>query len=71
MNAAGKLVAAICAGPIVLEKAKIIDGKKVTSYPGFEKDLPNSSYQETAVVKDGNIITSRGPEKQWILPWNW
>lgn len=63
MNAAGKLVAAICAGPIVLEKAKIIDGKKVTSYPGFEKDLPNSSYQETAVVKDGNIITSRGPGK--------
>lgn len=63
MNAAGKLVAAICAGPIVLEKAKIIDGKKVTSYPGFEKDLPNSSYQEIAVVKDGNIITSRGPGK--------
>ena len=63
MNAAGKLVAAICAGPIVLEKAKIIDGKKVTSYPGFEKDLPNSIYQEDAVVRDGNIITSRGPGK--------
>ncbi|MBC3887426.1 DJ-1 family protein [Acetobacterium paludosum] len=63
MNEAGKLVAAICAGPIVLEKAKIIDGKKVTSYPGFEKDLPNSIYQEDAVVKDGNIITSRGPGK--------
>lgn len=63
MNAAGKLVAAICAGPIVLEKAKIIDGKKVTSYPGFEKELLNSIYQETAVVKDGNIITSRGPGK--------
>lgn len=63
MNATGKLVAAICAGPIVLEKAKIIDGKKVTSYPGFEKDLPNSIYQQGAVVRDGNIITSRGPGK--------
>lgn len=63
MNEAGKLVAAICAGPIVLEKAKVIDGKKVTSYPGFEKDLANSIYQEDAVVRDGNIITARGPAK--------
>lgn len=63
MNKKGKLVAAICAGPIVLEKAKIIDGKKVTSYPGFEKDLPDSLYREEDVVVDGNIITSRGPAK--------
>jgi len=63
MNAAGKLVAAICAGPIVLAKAKIIEGKKVTSYPGFEKDLSDSIYLETAVVRDGNLITSRGPGK--------
>ena len=63
MNEAGKLVAAICAGPIVLEKAKVIDGKKVTSYPGFEKDLANSIYQVDAVVRDGNIITARGPAK--------
>lgn len=61
MNEAGKLVAAICAGPIVLEKAKIIDGKRMTSFPGFEKDFPNSFYQADAVVRDKNIITSRGP----------
>lgn len=30
-----KIVAAICAAPIVLGKAGIIEGKKVTSYPGF------------------------------------
>ena len=63
MNAAGKLVAAICAGPIVLAKARVIDGKKVTSYPGFEPDLANSIYQTDAVVRDGNLITSRGPGK--------
>ncbi|WKY49005.1 DJ-1/PfpI family protein [Eubacteriaceae bacterium ES3] len=63
MNVSKKLVAAICAGPIVLEKAKIIDGKNVTSYPGYDKDLPNSICQETAVVRDGNVITSRGPAK--------
>lgn len=56
-----KLVAAICAGPIVLERAGIIRGKKVTSYPGFEDELKDVEYIEDNVVKDENIITSRGP----------
>ena len=63
MAAAGKVVAAICAGPIVLAKAGIIAGKKLTSYPGFETDLPDSIYQQDGVVRDGNLITSRGPGK--------
>ena len=56
-----KIVAAICAAPIVLGKAGIIEGKKVTSYPGFEDELIKGSYLEEHVVVDGNIITSRGP----------
>lgn len=60
LNNAGKLVAAICAGPIVLAKARVIDDKEVTSYPGFDKDLANSVYKEDDVVIDGNIITARG-----------
>ncbi|MBO0544464.1 DJ-1/PfpI family protein [Clostridium botulinum] len=56
-----KLIAAICAGPIVLSKANIIKGKEVTSYPGFEEDLKEGLYKEDLVVQDGNIITSRGP----------
>ncbi len=63
MNENEKLVAAICAGPIVLAKAGIIDGKNVTSYPGFEEDLKNAHYKEDDVVCDGNIITARGPAK--------
>lgn len=63
MEAAGKVVAAICAGPIVLAQAGIITGKKVTSYPGFEDAFPDSCYQQAAVVRDGRIITSRGPGK--------
>ena len=39
INGNGNLAAAICAGPIVLEKAGIINGKKVTSYPGFDEDI--------------------------------
>lgn len=61
MNEAGKLVAAICAGPIVLERAGIIDGKKITSYPGFEEELKTGVYIEEGVVRDENIITARGP----------
>lgn len=60
-NKEDKIVAAICAGPIVFGKAGILDGKKVTSYPGFEKDLGKSICVEEIVVQDGNIITSRGP----------
>ena len=56
-----KLIGAICAGPIVLEQAGILEGKEVTSYPGFEDQLKDSIYKEKIVVQDGNIITGRGP----------
>lgn len=61
MNGKDKLIGAICAGPIVLERAGIIKDKNVTSYPGFEDQLTSSSYIQESVVRDGNIITSRGP----------
>lgn len=60
-NQDNKLLAAICAAPIVLERAGVIKGKKITSYPGFEEQLKDSIYQNQTVVTDGNIITSRGP----------
>lgn len=61
MHKNNKLVAAICAGPIVLARAGVIEGKKVTSYPGFEDQLSGGIYQQQNVVRDGNIITARGP----------
>lgn len=59
----GKLVAAICAAPKVLAHAGLLKGKAATSFPGSlsEADLVGVDYQTRAVVKDGNIITSRGP----------
>ncbi len=60
-NKDGKKIGAICAAPIALGKAGILAGKKATSYPGFEGELVGAKYQEAAVVRDGNIITSRGP----------
>lgn len=56
-----KLIAAICAAPIILAKAGIIEGKNITSYPGFEEELKAANYKEDLVVQDGNIITARGP----------
>lgn len=60
-NKEGKLIGAICAAPIVLGRAGLTEGRKITSYPGYEDELPNCDYLEDAVVVDGNIITSRGP----------
>lgn len=60
-NKEEKMIAAICAGPIVLDRAGVIKGKNVTSFPGFEDDLKEANYKEDIVVRDGNIITSRGP----------
>ena len=35
----GKIVAAICAAPSILGHLGILDGKKTTCFPGFEKEL--------------------------------
>ena len=60
-NDKGKWIAAICAGPISLEKAKVVTGKKFTCYPGFEEQIPSGIYQDTLTYVDQNIITGRGP----------
>ena len=56
----GKMVAAICAAPSILGHLGILDGKKATSYPGFDREMSGCKYKTDSVVKDGNIITSRG-----------
>lgn len=57
----GKYVAAICAGPTVLASLGITDGKHATSYPGAREKLSRAIYEESPVVTDGKLITSRGP----------
>lgn len=57
----GKMVCAICAGPRVLAKTGILEGKKAVCYPGMENEMTGGIMtQETPVVRDGNIITARG-----------
>jgi len=59
----GKLVAAICASPgLVLGRHGIMKGRRGTCYPGFEGHFgAGATYVEEPVVKDGNVLTSRGP----------
>jgi 4-methyl-5(b-hydroxyethyl)-thiazole monophosphate biosynthesis len=57
----GRLVAAICAAPAVaLQKSGILEGKRVTCFPGFETRLRGCRFVEDRVVVDGNLVTSRG-----------
>ncbi len=57
-NNAHKLVAAICAGPMVLDQAGILNNKQFTCYPGCEEGL-SGQYLRMEVVEDDNIITAR------------
>lgn len=59
----GRFMAAICAAPMVLATAGVLDGKRATSFPGFldPDSNPEISPCEDSVVQDGRIITSRGP----------
>lgn len=65
-HASGGLVAAICAAPIALAKAGVLEGKRATCFPGFEEQLTaggalaQANPGAEAVVRDGNVITSRG-----------
>ncbi len=56
----GKFTAAVCAAPSVLGALGILNGKNATCYPGFEEKLTGANYQKQPVVRDGNVITSRG-----------
>ena len=62
MHGAEKLVAAICAAPIALEAAGVLNGRRVTCYPGVEGDLKSAAeIVAEAAVTDGLLVTGRGP----------
>lgn len=63
-----KLVAAICAAPIVLSEANITNDKSITCYPGFENQINSKSYDnKKAVVIDDNVITAQGPAVAFLF----
>ena len=59
-----KPVAAICHGPQILISANLIRGRKATCYKEVVTELreAGAQYQDTEVIVDGKLITSREPK---------
>jgi protein deglycase len=60
-NAENKMLAAICAAPLVFGNLGILNGKKAVCYPGFEKYLNGAEVLTVPVIESDNFITGRGP----------
>jgi len=56
----GKLIAAICAAPLILGHKNLLINKTATCFPGYEKELTGANVIKSPAVRDGNIITSCG-----------
>lgn len=57
----GGYAAAICAGPTVLAKLGITDGRKTTCYPGCETDMGGAKPCGEKAVIDGRVVTGKAP----------
>jgi 4-methyl-5(b-hydroxyethyl)-thiazole monophosphate biosynthesis len=60
-DSANKWIAAVCAGPLVLQKAGILKGRRVTCHPGVADQLTATPRLTDRVVVDGRLVTSQGP----------
>ncbi len=60
----GKPIATLCHGPWLLASAGLTSGKTMTSWPGIRDDMVNAgaTWLDQEVVRDGNWVTSRGPQ---------
>lgn len=63
--ASGRTLAAICAAPLVLEAAGMLEGRRFTCYPTVAPQIAHGTFLEEVVVEDGNLITSSGPATAW------
>jgi protein deglycase len=58
-KAAGGWIAAICAAPVVLKDAGVLEGHRFTAHVSVLSELPDALIRERVVV-DNRLITSRG-----------
>jgi protease I len=59
-----KPVSAICHGPQILISAGLLKGKRATCYKSVASEMKESGakYEDSQVVTDGRIVTSRMPD---------
>ncbi len=56
-----KLIAAICAAPMIPGELGLLEGKMAVCYPGFEEHLKGATIDSNALVAiDKNVITGKG-----------
>lgn len=55
------IIAAICAGPLLLAAVGILEGEDYTCYPGVEEEIRMGNYRDEPVVISGSVITSQSP----------
>jgi len=61
LHGEGRRTAAICAAPLVLHAAGVIQGVPVTSHPSVRDKLPGADVRtEPRVVRSGPVTTSQG-----------
>lgn len=56
----GLVICAICAAPSILGHKGLLNGKRATCFPGFEKELIGAKVTDAPAVTDGNVITGKG-----------
>ena len=61
---AGKPIAAICHAPWLLVSAKLVKGRRLTSYYTLQDDIrcAGGEWEDTEVIVDRNWVTSRKPD---------
>lgn len=52
---------AICAAPSILGHMGLLKGKSFTCFPGYEGEAQEASHKAECVVKDGKLVTGKGP----------
>ena len=66
----GKKIAAICAAPIVLNRAGLLKDKEFTCYDGVQEQIADGHYRKETVVVDGQLTTSCGPATALAFAYN-
>lgn len=61
MNDSGRFVGAVCAAPKALARSGVLEGRAATAYPGVLQQEGHPDISADAVIRDGTVITSRGP----------
>jgi len=64
VHALGKPIALMSQAPLLLVSCGLAAGRTLTSWPGVRDDIVNAgaTWRNQEVVRDGTILTSRGPQ---------